>query len=70
MHHARIAVRCSASRMKGELQPTNDHFMRRASPPFVRTFLHYNNSFELNNLFSGVATFRGSKGDGGGGGSQ
>ena len=35
VHHARSAVRCSASRMKGELQPFEQPLVRRTSAPFA-----------------------------------
>ena len=58
LHQARIAVRCWASRMKGELHPTRNRFLRRI-------FLHMDDSVNESISFQ-----RGRRGDecGGGGG--
>ena len=50
-------MRCSASRMKGELPPTKDH-LRGGLPRLVRTLLRMGDKFEIVYVFSGVATSR------------
>ena len=61
LHQARSAVRCSASRMKGEQHSAKDRFVRW-------TFLLVDDSIELINLCSGVATSTDSNGRSAGGG--
>ena len=60
--HARSAVRCSTSPMKGELHPTKNHLWGEP-PHFLRFFLRMNDSLECTNLFSGVAISRYCNGD-------
>ena len=55
LHQARGAVGCWTCRMKGERHPTTATTACEAD-------LHTDGSFERNNLFSGVATFRDSNG--------
>ena len=55
LHQARGAVRCSASRIEGELRSTESQ-KSGGFPHLVRTFM-------LTDGSSGVATFRASNGD-------
>ena len=55
LHQVRSAVRCSASRMKGELHPAQNRFLGGLRL-LVRTFLDMDDSLELIKLFSGVAS--------------
>ena len=55
VHQARIAVRCSASRIKGELHPTKNH-VSGGLPHLVRTCMS-DDCLESFFVFSGVANF-------------
>ena len=54
LYQAGRAVRCSASRMKGDQEP----LVRRASASLARTLVHMGDSFGLVYQFSGLATSR------------